>query len=95
MDGRDIPLHYLNGIIVSGSHLVKGEDGEWKSVSKDERATQTSIEDKSTLYIVLIQLHIIFLYSTDSKSEIILFRDWEEIDDEDEKGQYEWNLYCI
>lgn len=92
MDGRDIPLHYLKGIIVSGSHLVKGEDGEWKSVSNDKRAIQTSIES-STLYCFNTTTHNIPVYS-DSK-EVILFRDWEEIEDGDEDGQYEWNYIVL
>jgi hypothetical protein len=93
MDGRDIPLYYLNGILVSGSHLVKGEDGEWKSVSKDRRAIETGIES-SVLYCFNTTTHTIPIY-TDSKSEIILFRDWEEIADDDEEGQYEWNYIVL
>jgi hypothetical protein len=93
MDGRDIPLYYLNGILVSGSHLVKGEDGEWKSVSKDSRAFESKIES-SILYCFNTTTHNIPVY-TDSKSEIILFRDWEEIADDDEEGQYEWNYIVL
>lgn len=93
MDGRDIPLYYLKGIIVSGSHLVKGEDGEWKSVAKDERAVKTRIES-STLYCFNTTTHNIPAY-TNLKPEIILFRDWEEIEDDDEKGQYEWNYIIL
>lgn len=95
MDGRDIQLHCLKGIIVSGSHLVKGTDGEWKSVAKDERAFQTSIES-SILYCFNTSTHNIPV-CTDSKSnsETILFRDWEEIADDDEKGQYEWNYIIL
>jgi hypothetical protein len=93
MDGRDIPLHYLNGILVSGSHLVKGTDGEWKSVAKDERAIPTNVES-GILYCFNTTTHNIPVCK-DSKSEIILFRDWEEIAEDDEKGQYEWNYIIL
>lgn len=92
MDGRDIPLHYLNGIVVSGSHLVKGIDGEWKAVAKDERAFQTRIES-SILYCFNTTSHTIPVYG--SNSEIIQFRDWEEIADDDQEGQYEWNYIIL
>jgi hypothetical protein len=93
MDGRDIPLYYLKGILVSGSHLVKGTDGQWKSVAKDERAFETRVES-SILYCFNTTTHNIPVY-TDSKSEIILFRDWEEIADDDKEGQYEWNYIIL
>jgi hypothetical protein len=92
MDGSEIPLFHLNGIMVSGSHLVKGQDGEWKSVSQDERAIETRVES-SVLYCFNTTTHKIPIYS--DKKEIILFRDWEEIADDDEKGQYEWNYIVL
>ena len=92
MDGTEIPLYYLNGIMVSGSHLVKGKDGEWKSVSEDERATQTNVES-SVLYCFNTTTHTIPVINTES--EITLFRDWDELEDDDEKGQYEWNYIVL
>jgi hypothetical protein len=92
MDGTDIPLYHLKGIMVSGSHLVKGEDGQWKSVSQDKRAIETRVES-SILYCFNTTTHNIPVYA--NKDEIILFRDWEEIADEDEKGQYEWNYIVL
>jgi hypothetical protein len=93
MDGRDIPLYYLDGILVSGSHLVKGEDGEWKSVSQDDRAFQTNVESP-ILYCFNTTTHNIPIYN-DKKTNIILFRDWEEIAEDDEEGQYEWNYIVL
>jgi hypothetical protein len=93
MDGEDIPLYYLNGIIVSGSHLVKGEDGEWKSVSQDKRAIETRITS-SVLYCFNTTSHMIPIYN-DKKTEIVMFRDWEEIADDDKEGQYEWNYIIL
>jgi hypothetical protein len=92
MDGTEIPLYYLNGIMVSGSHLVKGTDGQWKSVSQDKRAIETNIESP-ILYCFNTTSHNIPVYS--KYNEIILFRDWEEIEDDDEKGHYEWNYIIL
>jgi hypothetical protein len=92
MDGTEIPLYHLNGIMVSGSHLVKGKDGLWKSVSQDERAIETHVES-SVLYCFNTTTHNIPVYS--NKNEIIMFRDWEEIEDDDEEGQYEWNYIVL
>jgi hypothetical protein len=88
MDGKNIPLYQMNGIYVSGSHLVKGTDGEWKSVSEDERAIRSERISP-----------IIYCFNTTSntipvKSEtddIIWFRDWEEIKNDDINGQFMWN----
>ena len=93
MDGEDIPLHYLKGIIVSGSHLVQGEDGEWKSVAEDKRAVETRITS-SVLYCFNTTSHKIPVYN-DKKTEIVMFRDWEEIADDDKEGQYEWNYMIL
>jgi hypothetical protein len=92
MDGNDVPLYYLNGILVSGSHLVKGEDGEWKSVAQDKRAIKTHIHS-STLYCFNTTTHTIPIY--DTNTQIVLFRDWEEISDDDYEGQYEWNYIVL
>jgi hypothetical protein len=92
MDGTEISLFHLNGIMVSGSHLVQGQDGKWKSVSQDERAFETKVES-SVLYCFNTTTHKIPVYN--DKKEVILFRDWEEIADDDEKGQYEWNYIVL
>jgi hypothetical protein len=93
MDGIDIPLYHLKGIMVSGSHLVKGEDGQWRSVSQDKRAVETRVES-SVLYCFNTTTHMIPVYN-DSKTDIIMFRDWEEIEDDDIEGQYEWNYIVL
>lgn len=88
MDGKNIPLYQLHGIYVSGSHLVKGTDGEWKSVSEDERAIRS---DRIS--------PIIYCFNTTSNTipiksisdNIIWFRDWEEIKNDDINGQFMWN----
>jgi hypothetical protein len=88
MKGDNIALRNLHGINVSGSHVVKGTDGEWKLVADDERAVPTEHRSR-----------IIYCFNTTSNNlpiissngSIILFRDWEELSYDDEKGQYIWN----
>ena len=88
MNGEHIPLYQLHGIHVSGSHLVKGIDGEWKSVSEDERAIRSERTSR-----------IIYCFNTTSNTipiksqtdDVIWFRDWEEIKNDDLNGQFMWN----
>jgi len=87
MDGKDIPLYNLDGIFVSGSHLVQGLHGQWQSVSNDERAILTT-KTSAVLYCFNTTTNTIPVYTKDS---ILLFRDWEELDNEDEEGQTLWN----
>lgn len=88
MSGKEIKLYNLNGILVSGSHLVKGIDDIWKEVEQDERAIKTSTES-SILYCFNTTTNMIPVYSANNR--IIYFRDWEELDNEDEMGQVIWN----
>lgn len=88
MSGKDIKLYNLNGIFVSGSHLVKGTDDIWKEVEYDERAIKTSVES-SILYCFNTTSNKIPVFASDD--HIIYFRDWEELDNEDETGQVIWN----
>lgn len=92
MVGKDIKLYNLKGIYVSGTHLVEGEDG-WKSVSNDSRANITMIES-DILYCFNTTSHNIPVFSPEL-SKAIIFRDWEEIADDDEKGQYIWNYLIL
>ena len=88
MEGKDISLYQIDGIYVSASHLVKGLDGEWKSVSEDERAVPSKRISP-----------IIYCFNTTSnnipirseKGDTIWFRDWEEIKNDDTNGQFMWN----
>jgi hypothetical protein len=83
MDGTDVPLYQIGSVCVSGSHLIKGTDRQWKLVASDERATMSP--RLSTI-----------LYCFNTTSNIITidglqFRDWEEIDNDDAHGQMIWN----
>ena len=88
MDGSGIPLSNLNGIYVSDSHLVKGTDNIWKSVSKDERAIKT---DKISKILYCFNTTTNTIPVVAKEDSMILFRDWEEIGNEDEEGQFQWN----
>jgi hypothetical protein len=92
MNGKDVQLYNINGIIVSGSHLVLGTDNIWKSVSSDERAKKIN-STSNILYCFNTTSHNVPVYSNDLQG-VILFRDWEEIPDNDELGQYTW-IYTI
>ena len=89
MNGKGIKLFNLNGIYVSGSHLVK--DKEWKLVKDDPRAIQTDIES-DILYCFNTTTHNIPVYSNDST---IIFRDWEEMEENDTYGHYLWNYLIL
>ena len=87
MDGSNSKLYSLNGVYLSGTHLVKGVDGIWTSVANDSRAVLTKNESP-LLYCYNTTSNNIPIYTTNG---ILLCRDWEEIGNDDEKGQYIWN----
>lgn len=93
MDGTDVPLYEVEGILVSGSHLIKGRDGVWKSVCDDERSRLVG-DRCSTLYCFNTTTHVIPVYSPTTHTTLS-FRDWEEFSDEDEKGHYLWNYLIL
>ena len=93
MDGLGVPLYDVEGILVSGSHLIKGTDGIWKSVCDDERARPVA-DTSNTLYCFNTTTHVIPVYSPCTRTAIP-FRDWEEFSDEDEKGHYLWNYLIL
>ena len=88
-NGSQIELYDLLGIRVSGSHLVKQPNGEWKSVSSDKRAIQLK-EVSPILYCFNTTSNCIPIQSPIDHTTF-LFRDWEEIGNDDHKGQYIWN----
>lgn len=89
MDGSKTILYELNGIRVSGSHLVyNGERGVWLSVSEDSRATPI-IEKEPILYCLNTSNRIIPVVT--NKGTIQQFRDWEEIAENDIIGQAGWD----
>lgn len=93
MDGKDVLLYNIHGVHVSGSHLVLGTDKIWKSVESDERARCTNNTSK-VLYCFNTTTHQLPVYANEI-DKIILFKDWEEIDDDDISGKYVWNYTVL
>jgi hypothetical protein len=87
MSGADVDLYELNGIHVSGSHTVLSESNEWILVGEDKRAIVTD-KRSSVLYCFNTESHCIPIEGANGHT---IFRDWEELDDDDVRGQYEWN----
>lgn len=85
MNGKGIKLFNLNGIYVSGSHLVKYK--EWNLVEEDPRSIKTD-KESDILYCFNTTSHNIPVYSNGSKT---IFRDWEEMEENDKEGHYLWN----
>jgi len=96
MNGKDVELYSINGIIVSGSHLVLGTDRLWKSVSTDERARKVD-NTSNILYCFNTTTHSIPVFSPEFQeiSNPIMFRDWEEFDDNDQLGEYTWTYTIL
>lgn len=88
MVGSDVSLYDIEGILVSGTHLVKGTDNIWKSVLEDERAKLTTIKS-DILYCFNTTSRQIPVFSN-NQNNIILFRDWEELADDDTFGNISW-----
>jgi len=87
LEGTDTPLFDLEGIHVSGSHLVKGISG-WNSVAEDERARAVPFR-VHRLYCLNTSDRIIPIQT--AAGATIQFRDWEEIEADDEEGQEGWD----
>ena len=91
MDGTHVELYCLDGVYVSESHLVLGTDKVWKAVSSDERAVPSN-KKSAIVYCFNTTSNIIPVCGTTATT---LYRDWEEISNEDEKGQYIWNYMVL
>ena len=87
-DGSTSPLYLLNGILVSGSHLVQGPEGSWHSVLSDPRAVPTE-RTAPVLYCLNTSTHTIPVLEKNGGT--VLFRDWEEMNEDDEEAHRGWN----
>jgi hypothetical protein len=94
MSGKGVPLWRINNIFVSGSHLIESAHvpDSWHPVSMDIRAKKTSYTE-GYIYCLNTSTHIIPV--KDIENKIIQFRDWEEIRENDEQGQYIWNYNIL
>jgi hypothetical protein len=90
MSGEKTPLYRLDGILVSGSHLVD-YNSNWHSVSEDPRAKQTSTIHQR-LYCLNTESSTIPIMGLNGQ---ILFKDWEELASEDNAGQYGWGYHVL
>lgn len=89
MDGTTTYLYNLNGVHVSGSHLVRNaENTKWISVADDSRAQLTNKKEQ-ILYCLNTSAHNIPVCS--QTSERIIFRDWEELPLNFDLAQSGWN----
>ena len=87
MDGSTTPLYDLEGIRVSGSHLVQYK-GKWQSVSEDPRSIPMQ-QKESVLHCLNTTNRLIPVQT--NQGSTVLFRDWEELDEEDTTGQEAWD----
>ena len=91
LDGTHVNLYDLDGTYVSESHLVQGKDKVWRSVSEDIRAKPC---DKKS--------PVIYCFNTTSNNipvhgntSTVLYRDWEELGNDDKNGQFLWNYLIL
>ena len=86
MEGTHTPLFDLEGIRVSGSHIVQ-QGSTWHSVAEDSRAKPIP-ERSERLFCLNTSTQTIPVVT---QGTTVLFRDWEEIDGRDTVGQRNWN----
>ena len=91
LSGKGVKLFNINGIYVSGSHLVKNPNGSWNAVKDDPRSVPSE-KESDIIYCFNTSSHDIPVYSD---SGTIIFRDWEEIAEDDAKGQYMWCYFML
>ena len=92
-DGRTTPLYVLDGIQVSGSHRVRHGALGWPLVKDDPRATPLS-QRLDQLHCLTTSNRKIPMFSV-QHNKIVWFRDWEEMDEDDEEGEMLWNQLVL
>jgi hypothetical protein len=92
MSGKNVQLYNILGINVSGSHLVQGENNTWNEVSNDIRANKSN-EFSSIVYCFNTTSNKIPINTSDNN--VLYFRDWEEIKNDDHMGQLMWNYLIL
>ena len=84
----DVPLYDYDGIYVSGSHVVY-EDGLWKSVESTKNGI---VIDSSVERLYSLRTSTRMMTCRNSVGKEILFRDWEEIPEDDTITDAEWDI---
>jgi hypothetical protein len=92
-DGQTTPLFVLDGIQVSGSHRVRHGLLGWPLVKDDPRARPIS-QRFDVLYCMTTSTRKIPMYSAEH-NKVMWFRDWEELEAEDEEGELLWNQLVL
>ena len=92
-DGHTTPLFVLDGIHVSGSHRVRHALLGWPLVKDDPRARPLA-QRSDLLYCLTTSSRKIPMYSAEH-GKTTWFRDWEELDTEDEQGEILWNQLVL
>lgn len=92
-DGSKTPLYRLNGVRVSGAHLSKYED-TWIPVEEHPESRPT-LDVEPILYCLTVSSRIIPCIGEHSGQQgqgpaPVLFRDWEEMEADDEEGYNAW-----
>ena len=90
MSGKGAQLWYIDGIYVTGTHLIETGSGtnRWHPVEQDPRAKKTCYIE-GYVYCLNTSSHTIPVCTSNDK--LLYFRDWEELDDIDIDGHQEWN----
>lgn len=96
MSAENVEMYELEGIRVSGSHLVQHPTMGtiWHSVDQDDRA-QAIPPTLNRIYCFNTTTHRIPILS--KQHRVIQFRDWEEMDSTDHESHVEWTklIYSI
>jgi hypothetical protein len=84
-DGQNSQMFDLRGVHVAGDHIVKGDCGKWMYVKDHPDARQ--IGDKyQRVYCPVVEGRQLTICGT---SGDIVFKDWEEVDDEESEAEWE------
>ncbi len=87
-DGTKTPLYRIGGVRVSGSHLVSAGDERWIPVEEHPSARPT-LDIEPVLYCLTVSSRVIPCVAHQGDKPI-LFRDWEEMEADDNEGYNIW-----
>lgn len=91
VSGEGVDEYEIDGIRVSGDHRVQSPDGVWNLVRDDSRARpclSSASSGANLIYCLTTTTRRIPLRG--QSGALLLFRDWEEFEEEDEEGHRLW-----